>query len=220
MLRRGDDWWLLWCSFACQDEQRFVPTGFFMPIRISGNRLIKTLPGDETRPTAARVREALFNIWRGEIQGCRWLDLCAGSGSMGAEALCHGAQLVVGLDRTPDACNLIRENWQRLAKPDQRFEVRRLDLPSGLDRLGKGASFDRIYFDPPYTSDLYGPVLDRLLQGDLLAPDGQIAIEHNPHRTPRIPSGYSADRTRVYGSCALTLLSRAVESPSDTPSES
>jgi 16S rRNA (guanine966-N2)-methyltransferase len=180
-----------------------------MAIRISGNRLIKTLPGDETRPTAARVREALFNIWRGEIQGCRWLDLCAGSGSMGAEALCQGAALVVGVDRTGEACSLIRENWQRLAKPEQRFEVRRLDLPAGLDRLGKGASFDRIYFDPPYASDLYGPVLDRLLQGDLLAADGQIAIEHNPHRPPEIPAGYSAAPSRVYGSCALTILSRA-----------
>lgn len=186
-----------------------------MPIRISGNRLIKTLPGDETRPTAARVREALFNIWRGDIRGCRWLDLCAGSGSMGAEALCQGAELVVGIDRTPEACRLIRDNWQRLAAAEQRFEVHRLDLPSGLRRLGQKTCFDRIYFDPPYASDLYGPVLTYLAQSDLLAPDGQIAVEHNPHKHPQIPPEFSADRPRVYGSCALTILTKlAPQAPS------
>ena len=55
-----------------------------MSIRIYGNRLIKTLPGDATRPTPAKVREALFNSWQGRISGSRWLDLCAGSGAMGA----------------------------------------------------------------------------------------------------------------------------------------
>ena len=54
-------------------------------MRIYGNRQLKTLPGQATRPTSARVREALFNIWQGEITGCCWLDLCAGNGSMGAE---------------------------------------------------------------------------------------------------------------------------------------
>jgi len=57
-------------------------------MRIYGNRPIKTLAGQLTRPTTARVREALFNIWQQKLSGCRWLDLCAGNGSMGAEALC------------------------------------------------------------------------------------------------------------------------------------
>ena len=61
-----------------------------MPLRIYGNRQLKTLPGQATRPTTGRVREALFNIWRGSIVGCDWLDLCAGNGVMGAEALCPG----------------------------------------------------------------------------------------------------------------------------------
>ena len=62
-------------------------------MRIYGNRQLKTLPGQITRPTPARVREAVFNIWQGSVENCRWLDLCAGSGSMGAEALCRGAVL-------------------------------------------------------------------------------------------------------------------------------
>ena len=75
-----------------------------MAVRIYGNREIKTLPGEETRPTSARVREALFNIWQGRILGCRWLDLCAGSGAMGAEALCRGAAEVVGIEKSGAAC--------------------------------------------------------------------------------------------------------------------
>jgi 16S rRNA (guanine(966)-N(2))-methyltransferase RsmD len=61
-------------------------------MRIYGNRQLKTLPGQDTRPTVARVREAVFNIWQGTIADCRWLDLCAGTGSMGAEA-CVGEHL-------------------------------------------------------------------------------------------------------------------------------
>ena len=70
-----------------------------MAIRIYGNRPIKTLPGQATRPTPAKVREALFNSWQGRVNGSRWLDLCAGSGAMGAEALCRGASLVVGIEQ-------------------------------------------------------------------------------------------------------------------------
>ena len=69
-------------------------------MRIYGNRQLKTVPGQRTRPTSARVREALFNILaRSRITGCRWLDLCAGNGSMGAEALCRGASKVVGIEQ-------------------------------------------------------------------------------------------------------------------------
>ncbi|MEO1509975.1 MAG: RsmD family RNA methyltransferase, partial [Cyanobacteria bacterium J06633_23] len=94
-----------------------------MSIRIYGNRAIKTLPGQATRPTPAKVREALFNIWQGRLQGCRWLDLCAGSGAMGAEALCRGASNVVGIEKSRSACRIIQTNWQTVAKPEQTFQV-------------------------------------------------------------------------------------------------
>ena len=83
-----------------------------MSLRIYGNRLIKTLPGQDTRPTSARVREVVFNIWLEKITGCRWLDLCAGSGSMGAEALCRGASSVFAIEQCPRACGIIKQNWQ------------------------------------------------------------------------------------------------------------
>lgn len=174
-------------------------------LRIYGNRALKTLPGPDTRPTTARVREALFNIWQGSIPGCRWLDLCAGSGVMGAEALCRGAATVVGIEQSGEAYTVIRENWQQVARPDQSFSLFKGDVVKQLSRL-HGQPFDRIYFDPPYTSDLYNPVLERLVQLNLLAPGGEIAVEHNPESWPAQSfSGLELIRQKRYGTTHLAF---------------
>ena len=173
-------------------------------MRIYGNRQLKTLPGDATRPTPARVREAVFNIWRDSVVESRWLDLCAGNGTMGAEALCRGAKKVVGIEHSGRACGIIRQNWQRLAKSEQEFQVLRGDVVARLATLRE--QFDRIYFDPPYASDLYLPVLEAIAQVHLLAPGGEIAVEHNPKlwQAPSI-SGLEICREKVYGNTALTF---------------
>lgn len=178
-----------------------------MSLRIYGNRLLKTLPGLDTRPTPARVRQALFNIWQGEIEGCRWLDLCTGTGAMGAEALCREAALVIGIEQSAKACAVIQQNWQQVAKPDQRFQVLRgrveQRLPQ-LDRQGE-AAFDRIYFDPPYASNLYEPVLAAIVQHQLLSDTGELATEHSPDRPSPLVPGLSLVRQKVYGSTALSF---------------
>jgi 16S rRNA (guanine966-N2)-methyltransferase len=150
-----------------------------MSIRIYGNRELKTLPGMETRPTPARVRQALFNIWQGSISDCRWLDLCSGSGAMGAEALCRSAQMVIGIDRSSAACSIIEANWQKVATDSQTFQLLRGDVLKRLVDL-EGQTFDRIYFDPPYAAGLYQPVLAAIDRLGLLAPLGELAVEHSP----------------------------------------
>jgi 16S rRNA (guanine966-N2)-methyltransferase len=174
-------------------------------MRIYGNRLLKTLPGKDTRPTSAKVREALFNIWQGKITGCHWLDLCAGSGAMGAEALCRGAAIVVGIDRSPRACQIIRENWEKVRKTEEQPRVIRGNLPNCLASL-KGEKFDRIYFDPPYASNLYQSVLESIVAHELLAPDGEIAVEHNPKlwNPPNI-IGLEIGTKKSYGNTNLTF---------------
>ncbi|MFP4099010.1 16S rRNA (guanine(966)-N(2))-methyltransferase RsmD [Coleofasciculus sp.] len=155
-------------------------------MRIYGNRQLKTLPGLETRPTPARVREAVFNIWQGAIAQCRWLDLCAGTGAMGAEALCRGASLVVGIDIKGKACSIMQQNWRQVAQPEQTFQVIRADVVGRLKMLAD-QQFDRIYFDPPYASDLYNPVLDAIAHYQLLADQGELAVEYSPnHWTPQL----------------------------------
>jgi len=176
-----------------------------MPLRIYGNRQLKTLPGNHTRPTSGRVREAVFNIWQGKITGCSWLDLCAGSGSMGAEALCRGASLVVGIELSSRACAIIEQNWQQVASSEQQYQVLRGDVAQQLKIL-TSQQFDRIYFDPPYASGLYQPVLEAIAYYQLLHPHGEIAVEHSPQgwQPPEVP-GWEICRRKVYGSTALTF---------------
>jgi 16S rRNA (guanine966-N2)-methyltransferase len=175
-----------------------------MSLRIYGNRLIKTLPGPETRPTIARVREALFNIWQGTIAEANWLDLCTGSGSMGAEALCRGAAVVVGVEQSNRACAVIQQNWQQVAKADQRFEILRGDVVKQLAKL-EGRQFDRIYFDPPYASGLYQPVMAAIVHHQFLSPLGELAVEHSPDGLNFEISGLEVCRQKRYGNTALTF---------------
>ena len=184
-----------------------------MGLRVYGNRPLKTLPGQTTRPTPARVREAVFNIWQGAIAQCRWLDLCSGIGAMGAEALGRGASEVVGIEQSGRACAVIAENWKRIAAPDQTVRVIRGDLLQKLPTLA-GQRFDRIYFDPPYASDLYLPVLQAIAQHHLLAPDGELAMEHDPQRWTAAEWQHlltqaqplETYRTKVYGNTAVTFF--------------
>lgn len=182
-----------------------------MSLRIYGNRQLKTLSGLDTRPTPARVREAVFNIWQGEIPGCRWLDLCAGAGAMSAEALCRGAAEVVAIEKSDRACSVIRENLQKVAGSEQSFHLLRGDVVQRLKTLA-GQQFDRIYFDPPYASDLYQPVLEAIAHYQLLAEGGELAVEHSPDRLPveAVPE-LEICRQKVYGNTALTFYQVGIE---------
>ncbi|MEB3277833.1 MAG: 16S rRNA (guanine(966)-N(2))-methyltransferase RsmD [Lyngbya sp.] len=176
-----------------------------MSLRIYGNRPLKTLPGQQTRPTLARVREAVFNIWQNSITDCHWLDLCAGSGSMGAEALCRGASRAVAIEQSGPACRIIRQNWQQVASPNQTFDVIRGDVLARLKTL-EGQQFHHIYFDPPYASDLYQPVIEAIANYQLLTSEGELAVEHNPKQwTVNPPPQLEVCREKVYGNTALTF---------------
>lgn len=176
-----------------------------MVIRIQGQRKLATPPGKQTRPTTAKVRQAVFNIWQHSISGCRWLDLCAGSGAMGAEALVRGARVVVGIEQNLQAYRLIQQNWQSLAQAEQQFQVIRSDVLQALPQL-KSTPFDHIYFDPPYDSNLYQPVLTLIAELELLKPGGELAVECRTHHLPDLPD-LGPHRQKVYGSTTLILLS-------------
>ena len=180
-------------------------------MRIYGNRELKTLPGEFARPTTGKVRQALFNIWQGSIRDCRWLDLCAGNGSMGAEALCRGAKEVVGIEQLGEACEVIRENWQKVAQSGQTFEILRGDVLYHLSGL-QDKGFDRIYFDPPYRGSLYVPVLSAIAKREILADSGEMAVEYNRKLwTPVEISGLTLCREKHYGHSSLAFYQVAVE---------
>lgn len=176
-------------------------------MRIYGNRQLKTLPGQNTRPTSAKVREALFNILQGQIKDCSWLDLCAGNGSMGAEALCRGAKKVVGIEKHGKACKIIEQNWQQIAQPEQSWQIIKGDILVKINNLA-GQQFDYIYFDPPYNSYLYLPVLKAIASLNLISSDGTVIVEHNPKlwEAKAIPN-LEIYRHKSYGATSLTFYS-------------
>ena len=176
-------------------------------MRIYGNRQLKTLSGQNTRPTSARVREALFNIWRGKITDCCWLDLCSGNGSMGAEALCRGAKEAIAIEQNSKACQIIKQNWQQVATLEQSFRIIKGDVKLRLKSL-QSQKFDLIYFDPPYGCEFYEAVLNDVVTFDLLASEGEIAVEHNSRQWQAKPvEKLMINRQKNYGNTTLTFYS-------------
>lgn len=124
---------------------------------------------------------------------------------MGAEALCRGAALAIGIEQSGKACAVIQQNWQQIAQPEQSFQVIRGNVVQRLPSL-VGQQFDRIYFDPPYASDLYEPVFAAIAQHNLLAEAGELAAEHNPERQmPERIAELVLKRQKAYGNTAVTF---------------
>ncbi|AFY74864.1 RNA methyltransferase, RsmD family [Synechococcus sp. PCC 7502] len=151
-----------------------------MSIRISGVTSVKTLSGLATRPTPSKVRAAVFNIWQWKVRRSHWLDLCSGSGAMSAEALVKGASFVTAVEASRAACKIIQQNLEKICKPDQGFEIHCGDVVKVLAKL-RASNYDLIYFDPPYQSQLYQPVLQAI--APLMSQDAVIAVEHARERS-------------------------------------
>ena len=149
----------------------------------------------------------MFNIWRDRVRDCRWLDLCAGVGAMGAEALGRGATTVVGVEQSKQACQVIRHNWGRIASDRQTFRVIRGDVRRALGGVSREAPFDCIYFDPPYAGGLYLSVLEQVDRLELLAEDGELVAEHGRESEdlPEVVGRLRRRDRRSYGNTTLSF---------------
>ena len=135
--------------------------------------------GSETRPTIDRVREALFSILGGRVEQARVLDLFAGTGAIGIEALSRGAAHVDFMESDARCLEVVEANIEA-AKVKARAQVWRSILPQGLARLpGEGARYDLIFVDPPYEFAEYELLCAEIVDHALLAPDGLLIIEHD-----------------------------------------
>jgi 16S rRNA (guanine(966)-N(2))-methyltransferase RsmD len=154
------------------------------------SRILKNLKGLALRPTSDRLRETLFNVLAPNISGARFVDLFAGTGAIGIEALSRGAAEVVFIENHAPAAALIRKNLDSLGIRAG-FTVLPVDVLRGLAMLaskakGAGSGFDFIFLDPPYSAAAdYGRVLGFLGAADLLAPGGVVIAEH--HRKFALP---------------------------------
>jgi len=159
------------------------------------------------RPTQERVKEALFSILGDRVVGCRFLDLCAGTGGIGLEALSRGADSVVFVDQQ---VHFLKKNIAKLLQhyPDvsqETIEVVAQEGPSFLRRY-RGQQFDMVFVDPPWEDEaLYIDLLNHLLGFDILHTGALIMIEHRKRRRLPLVEGLVLDQTRVYGGSAISF---------------
>ena len=172
---------------------------------IAGERKGHTIiapKGLETRPTSDRVRESVFNIVAPWVEGARVLDLYAGSGAMGLEALSRGAQAVVFVEADADAVRAIERNLDRLRLTSA--TVVRLGVTTGLaQEAAAGRKYDLVLADPPYAMTDYDTLARYLPR--VLAEDGLLVLESAAKTEPELP-GLAVRTTRRYGSTRVTVF--------------
>lgn len=138
---------------------------------------LKTVKGDNTRPTTDRIKETLFNMLQNDIEGCRFLDLFSGSGAIGIEALSRGAKDAVFVENNKEAINCIKENLI-FTKLVNSGIVMSYDVMTAISMLeGRNAKFDIVFMDPPYNKEIEKEVLDRLKQSEIIDSDTMIIVE-------------------------------------------
>lgn len=178
-----------------------------MPLRVIGGALggrrLEGPPRSGVRPTSDRVREALFEILGDIVEGARVLDLYAGTGALGIEALSRGAAWCDFVESDPKAQAVIRENLTRTALLDV-SRLYPMPVARALSRL-KGP-YDLVVADPPYEYDRAQSELTQLVQAGLLAEDGVLAVEHSQRKPwPETLGGRSQIASRRYGDTRVTL---------------
>ena len=175
-------------------------------------RSLKVPRGSVTRPTAARVREALFNML-GDIADTKVLDLYAGSGALAFEALSRGAARAVLVERDRAALACIRENVDALRAEDRSVVVP-LALPRALAPAAEHGPFDLVFCDPPW-ADLTAAseTLAELVRKSALTPDARLVLEHSAKDDVPIVSGLEPADRRVWGDTAVVIFFRPAREP-------
>lgn len=169
--------------------------------------VLKTPDGMLTRPTADRVKEALFSIIQFDLPGAKVLDLFGGTGQLGIEAISRGAKEAVFVDAREEACRLIRENLKR-AKMEQEGKVVRADYLEYLKRCRE--TFDIILLDPPYAEVFLENSLKMIAEIDILRSGGIMVTERPIEKElPWEFPGFVRSRDYKYGKTLLTLYRRA-----------
>ncbi len=171
-------------------------------------RNIATLDGRNTRPTSDRAREAIFNVlahadWGVELDGLKVMDLFAGTGALGFEAISRGAAHCLFVETESRARGVIRENVDQY----QLFGVTRIHRRSAVDLgprpNGVGAPYDIAFMDPPYGYELVTPTLKQLIKGEWLNPGALIVAEVSKDDPEPVFDGYEVLDNRDYGAARV-----------------
>ena len=180
-------------------------------------RAIVAPAGDATRPTADRVREALFSMLvsrLGSFEGLRVADVFAGTGALGLEALSRGAAHASFIENDADAVKVLRTNIAKLgAEPDTDVAATKV---ATIGRARKPC--DLILLDPPYGEDLAAAALARLHEQGWIAPHALISVETAVKEPLEVP-GYIVEVTRRHGKAAIHLLRPGIAPPAGEPAD-
>jgi 16S rRNA (guanine966-N2)-methyltransferase len=173
-------------------------------------RVIKSPTDSRTRPTSDRLRETLFNVLAPRIEDARFLDLCAGSGAIGMEALSRGAEHVTFVDRSRKACALIEENLDMLGIPEDSTDIQALSAENFVGRKHE-MGWDIVFYDPPYDSN-YNVVLFEFggPESRLLNENGILIAEHHTkHSLPDSAQLLRRWRILKQGETSLSFYERS-----------
>ena len=173
---------------------------------VARGRKLKVPPAKGVRPTSDRARETLFNVLGDRVPGCRFLDVFAGSGAVGVEALSRGAAEVVFIESTHRTAAIVVDNVSMCGFED-RAEVLRARWRQGLRRLAaEGRRFEVAFFDPPYDWPDAHMCLEEVAGGGLLAESGIAVIEHRKDTPPRDAAGWELKRRIDVGDTSFSVF--------------
>ena len=168
---------------------------------------LKTIEGNSTRPTRDMVKEALFSILMSQIQNSNFLDLFAGSGAIGIEALSRGAQFCMFIDYNPACIKVIKENIKK-AKFNDFSKVYNTDYKKAISKLDE-ESFDIIYIDPPYNKEMGIDAIQLISEKNILTNGGIIVLETDTNElVPDFIGIYEKFNYKRYGRNILSLFRR------------
>ncbi len=173
---------------------------------VAGNwrsRLLQIADVPGLRPTSERIRETLFNWLAPRIHGAVCLDLCAGTGALGLEALSRGASQVVFVELSSNAARVLRRNILSLGEPD--VEVQNVDARSYLGESNV-KRFDIVFIDPPFAADLHDELCRLLTERDWLAAGARVYMEMDKDQPEvRLPAGWEILKNKTAGKVRYVL---------------
>jgi 16S rRNA (guanine(966)-N(2))-methyltransferase RsmD len=163
--------------------------------------------GSDTRPTSDRVKEALFNTLMMDLDGSRFLDLFAGTGSIGIEALSRNAAEVVFVDFDRNALKILKTNIEKINGDESKFEIFHKSAFQALDKFSaKGKSFDLIFLDPPYEMNDTIELIEKIYDEEIIENYGKIIVEHDrKNEMPKNIRGVVMLAQKKYGNTMLTI---------------
>ncbi len=166
---------------------------------------LKSLEGSDTRPTLDNVKEAIFSMLFDKVRDAKVLDLFAGSGALGLEALSRGAKMAVFVDANPKACQVVKANIE-IARMQDESAVVKTDAKEYLAGAKKrGEKFDLIFLDPPYALGLLDEVLNLIDEYGILEKDGLIVCEFDSGTQIDIKS-FNLIKDKKYGRVCVNIL--------------